>query len=57
MSTLNDEYSLSKRVPDMKRGFTINTNYGDIHIKADEAEAIAAVVEAMLEKRITKEPV
>ena len=27
-------YALSKQVPDMARGFTIHTNYGDIEIAA-----------------------
>ena len=27
-------YALSKQVPDMARGFTIHTNYGDITIEA-----------------------
>ncbi len=33
------KYALSKQVPDMMRGFTIHTNYGDIEIDPEFAEA------------------
>lgn len=33
MTTQEIRYALAKQVPDMARGFTIHTNYGDIVIK------------------------
>lgn len=52
MSNYTDElsYTLAKRVPDMERGFTIETNYGTIHIEADQAAPIIAAVRKALEK-------
>jgi len=47
--TDNLEYSLAKRVPDMARGFTIHTNYGDIMIEADQAPAIMERVREALQ--------
>lgn len=34
MNQRDIEYALAKQVPDMARGFTIHTNYGDIVIEA-----------------------
>lgn len=43
-------YALAKQVPDMGRGFTISTSYGDIVIAPDRhADAIAAAVRRALE--------
>ena len=44
-------YALAKQVPDMSRGFTIHTNYGDITIEqgwmADRIQArVACVLDA-----------
>lgn len=52
MSNYTDEltYSLAKRVPDMARGFSIETNYGTIHIEADQAAPIIKAVRIALEK-------
>ncbi|MCL2306798.1 MAG: hypothetical protein FWC38_00885 [Proteobacteria bacterium] len=44
-------YALAKQVPDMERGFTINTRYGDIEITAEEADEIVAATRRVLEKR------
>lgn len=44
-------YALSKQVPDMARGFTIHTNYGDIVIEAQDASPIAKVVRAQLQAK------
>ncbi|MDE1466031.1 hypothetical protein, partial [Spartinivicinus poritis] len=38
------KYSLAKQVPDMKQGFSIQTNYGSIQIDSSEASEVAAVV-------------
>ncbi|MGL4860363.1 MAG: hypothetical protein ACRC5A_11655 [Enterobacteriaceae bacterium] len=49
-------YALAKQVPDMVRGFTISTTYGDIDItEPDDAEKIAALVKGLLERRLLKE--
>ena len=43
-------YALSKQVPDMQRGFTIQTAYGDLVIPAGYmAERLAARVRLVLE--------
>ena len=43
-------YALAKQVPDMARGFTIATSYGDIVIQPGRhADYIAAVVVRVLE--------
>lgn len=44
-------YDLSKKVPDMRRGFTIETRYGSIEVGPDDAEAFARLVEVMLERQ------
>jgi hypothetical protein len=44
------EYSLAKRVPDMARGFTVSTNYGDITIPAGRvADAVARALTRALQ--------
>lgn len=45
-------YALSKQVPDMARGFTIHTNYGDLEIDAADAELFVVIVEKKLEKKL-----
>lgn len=46
-------YALAKQVPAMLGGFTIATRYGDIDIsEPDECQAVAALVRALLEKRL-----
>jgi hypothetical protein len=48
-------YSLSKQVPDMARGFTIATNYGDITVEPGQAaERIRKVVESVLMRELAK---
>ena len=43
-------YALAKQVPDLERGFTISTSYGDIVIESGHhANAIAATVRRVLE--------
>ena len=50
MSNYTDdiEYSLAKRVPNMERGFAIETDYGRILIEADQAPKIIKAVRAAL---------
>lgn len=48
-------YALSRHVPDMARGFTIGTNYGELTITADEAARhpdIRHSVESILKFRL-----
>ena len=48
-------YSLNRQVPDMSRGFTIGTNYGDMIITADEAREhpeLVRAVESILQFRL-----
>ena len=43
-------YALAKQVPDLARGFSIATSYGDIVVEAGHhADAIAATVRRVLE--------
>ena len=48
------KYSLDKQVPDMKNGFSIQTNYGSIRIGANEAGEVADLVSSILERRLAK---
>ncbi|OFZ65828.1 MAG: hypothetical protein A2V79_08390 [Betaproteobacteria bacterium RBG_16_56_24] len=52
--TDNLEYSLAKRVPDMERGFTIETSYGGIVIEADQAPKIIKAVRAALQRELAE---
>ena len=46
-------YALSKQVPDMQRGFTIQTAYGDLVIPAGRmAERLAERVRSALETEL-----
>lgn len=46
-------YALAKQVPDLERGFTISTSYGDIVVEAGHhADAIAATVRRVLEVQL-----
>lgn len=49
---LPTSYALAKQVPDMSRGFTICTAYGDLQIDADEAAPIIDAVRRVLESRL-----
>jgi len=44
------KYSLDKRIPDMERGFAIETNYGRILLDADQATPIIKILRVALEK-------
>lgn len=56
MSHPNDEthYALARQVPDMARGFTVHTNYGDLQIEPEEAAAFIRLTKSVLMKRIAK---
>lgn len=47
-------YALSKQVPDMRRGVTLHTNYGDVTLYERDAEQVAALVQRLLEVRLRK---
>ena len=49
----NLSYSLAKQVPDMGRGFSISTGYGEIHFEPGlAANMVADSVRYALEKRL-----
>lgn len=51
------QYALAKQVPDMARGFTIATNYGDITIPPGwMAERIQSQVELALQVELLHTP-
>lgn len=52
MDKLDVSYALAKKVPDMKYGFVIHTNYGDITIVAEHAAPFATLAQAMLGKQL-----
>ena len=45
-------YDLAKKVPDMRRGFRIETHYGEIEIDGDDAKPFADLVERLLTKKL-----
>lgn len=48
------KYALSCQVPDMMSGFTIHTNYGDIQIGSDYAEAFRNLTADILQYELNK---
>lgn len=46
------EYALAKQVPDMARGFTIETSFGSIVIEADDAPKIIKAVRAAVQREL-----
>jgi hypothetical protein len=53
--TNTPDYILSRHVPDMKRGFIIQTNYGDCHIDADEAAPFIELLKQTMRARLRDE--
>lgn len=49
-------YALSKQVPDMLRGVTLHTNYGDLVLHGRDAERVAALVRRLLEAQWRRVP-
>lgn len=47
-------YALAKQVPDMMRGFSIETNYGALHLYDDDAKKVAILVRKLLERKLRK---
>lgn len=53
-SMLAVTYSLARHIPDMARGFTIQTHYGDLVVAADEAPAFIRLTEKALKRRLAQ---
>lgn len=51
MDELDLSYALAKKVPDMRRGFRVETRYGEIEVSAEEAKPFADLMQRMLEER------
>ncbi|VBF96449.1 hypothetical protein [Burkholderia pseudomallei] len=47
-------YALAKQVPDMERGFVIQTNYGDLVIDAADADHFAALARIILGDKLAR---
>lgn len=45
-------YALAKQVPDMERGFSVATSYGEILIDAEDAAVIAEAVRMVLRRKL-----
>lgn len=45
-------YDLAKKVPDMRRGFRIETTYGEIDIDEADAKVFADLAERLLTKKL-----
>ena len=51
-ATLELSYTLSKQIPDMARGFVIQTGYGDIVIDADDAQPFIGAVTKVINRKL-----
>ncbi|RQY25348.1 hypothetical protein [Burkholderia stagnalis] len=47
-------YALAKQVPAMKRGFTIQTSYGDLTIDAEDAERFVTLARMVLVRKLSR---
>lgn len=47
-------YALSKQIPALYAGFTINTVYGELDIDIDEAPRMVEIIERIYQKRLQK---
>ncbi|MDR2837102.1 MAG: hypothetical protein LBV49_00795 [Azonexus sp.] len=47
-------YAISKQIPDMARGFTIATNYGDLVIDSSDAAAFQKIANRLFERKLKK---
>jgi len=56
MTMLNKQewisYDLAKKVQDMRRGFRIETHYGEIDIDGEDAKPFAELLERLLKKKL-----
>ncbi len=52
MDELDISYALAKKVPDMRRGFRIETRYGEIEVDAGDAAPFADLMVKLLERNL-----
>ena len=52
MNAAELSYALSRQVPAMREAVELHTTYGALVLYADEASAVAAVVERLLRARL-----
>lgn len=52
MLTQELSYALAKQVPDMERGFTIQTNYGELIVQAEDAKPFIAAITKLLKREL-----
>lgn len=52
MEELDLSYALAKKVPDMRRGFRVETRYGEIEVDADDAAPFADLMVKLLERNL-----
>ncbi|GHT92599.1 hypothetical protein AGMMS49545_10410 [Betaproteobacteria bacterium] len=45
-------YALCKQIPDMERGFTVHTTYGDIEVDRDEARVFVASMKKLFQNKL-----
>jgi hypothetical protein len=45
-------YALCKQIPDMARGFTVHTSYGDIEIEPDDAKVFVTAMKRLLGNKL-----
>lgn len=45
-------YALNRHVPDMARGFTIETNYGPLRIEGEDAAPFVALADKLVRERL-----
>ncbi|MBB2918301.1 hypothetical protein [Cupriavidus alkaliphilus] len=50
----NIRYAIAKQLPDMERGFTIHTNYGDLVIEQEDAAAFVALTGKVLRRKLAR---
>ncbi len=50
MDELDISYALAKKVPDMRRGFRVETRYGEIEVDAADAGPFADLMAKLLER-------
>ncbi|MBV5328105.1 MAG: hypothetical protein JZU65_10775 [Chlorobium sp.] len=48
------KHALIRQVPEMTRGFTIHTNYGDIEIDTEFAEQFRILADVVLQRQLKR---
>lgn len=52
MDELDIGYALAKKVPDMRRGFRVETRYGEIEVNDEDAKPFADLMVKLLERNL-----